>query len=96
MAEYIYLTHPFRDDFFEQPTTEENIIMEEHFEYLKLATENGIVVMAGPCLDNTFGVVVFRAENEDAAQAFMYADPCVKQNIMMAELHPMRISLLAQ
>jgi uncharacterized protein YciI len=93
MPEYIYLTHPFRDGFFEEPTPEEDAIMDEHFEYLKLATESGIVLLAGPCLDNTFGVVVFRADENEAAESFMFNDPSVKKNVMMAELHPMRISL---
>jgi uncharacterized protein YciI len=93
MPEYIYLTHPFRDGFFEEPTPEEDAIMDERFEYLKLATESGVVLLAGPCLDNTFGVVVFSAENDGAAHTFMFNDPSVKKNVMMAELHPMRISL---
>ncbi len=96
MPEYLYLTHPFRDGFFEQPTPEEDAAMEAHFQYLKKATEENIVLLAGPCLDDTFGLVVFRAENEVAAQAFMLNDPSVKANVMMAELHPMRVSLQGQ
>ena len=93
MPEYLYLTHPFRDGFFESPTAEEDLIMEAHFQYLKEATEAGIVLLAGPCLDKTFGIIVFLAEDEKAAHTFMYNDPSVKKNVMMAELHPMRISL---
>jgi uncharacterized protein YciI len=93
MSEYLYLTHPFRDGFFEQPTSEEETIMEEHFQYLQQATALGTLVLAGPCLDNTFGIVVFRAGNDQAAQDFMFNDPAVQKNVMMAELHPMRISL---
>ena len=93
MPEYLYLIHPFRDGFFEQPTSEENTVMEAHFQYLKQATEAGIVLLAGPCLDNTFGLIVFRAENDESARAFMFDDPSVKKNVMMAELHPMRVSL---
>jgi uncharacterized protein YciI len=96
MPEYLYLTHPLRDGFFEQPTLEEDHIMEEHFQYLKQATEAGIVLLAGPCLDNTFGITVFLAGNDEAARAFMFNDPSVKKNVMMAELHPMRISLRGQ
>ena len=96
MPEYIYLTHPFRDGFFEQPTSEEDAIMEEHFQYLKKALEAGVIVLAGPCLDATFGIIVFHAENDNAAHVFMFNDPSVKQNVMMAELHPMRISLQGQ
>lgn len=93
MPEYIYLIHPFRDDFFFQPTPEENLVMEEHFEYLKQATEAGIILLAGSCLDNTFGIIVFRAKDDETAHTFMFNDPFVKKNVMMAELHPIRISL---
>ncbi|MBI4731344.1 MAG: hypothetical protein HY781_04330 [Chloroflexi bacterium] len=96
MSEYIYLIHPFRDGFFEQPTAEEESAMSEHSQYLKKAVAAGTLLLAGPCLDDTFGVVVFRAENEAAAQAFMLSDPSVKANVMMAELHPMRVSLQGQ
>jgi uncharacterized protein len=93
MPEYIYLIHPLRDGFFEQPTPEEDSILEEHFQYLKSATDSGIVVMAGPCLDNTFGIVIFHASSIESAQSFMFNDPAIRKNVMMAELHPVHISL---
>ncbi len=93
MPEYIYLIHPFRQGFFEQATPDEETIMEDHFQYLKLATEKGDVLLAGPCLDDTFGIIVFRAVDAAAAQTFMFNDPAVKNNVMMAELHPLHISL---
>jgi uncharacterized protein YciI len=96
MAAYIYLTHPLRDGFFEQPTPEEDVIMEEHFQYLKQASDAGTVLLAGPCLDDTFGIVVFSAEDDKAANTFMFNDPSVKKNVMMAELHPLNISLRGQ
>ena len=96
MPEYIYLTHPLRDGFFEQPTPHETAVMEEHFQYLSHATETGRVILAGPCLDDTFGIVVFHAEDDATARAFMFNDPSVKENVMMTELHPMRISLKGQ
>jgi uncharacterized protein YciI len=96
MAEYIYLIHPLRDGFFEQPTPEEDVIMEEHYQYLKQATDAGIVLLAGPCLDDTFGLVIFTAENDKTANTFMFNDPSVRKNVMMAELHPLHISLRGQ
>lgn len=93
MPEYLYLIHPFRDGLFTHPTPQEDAIMEAHFQYLKRATEKGLILLAGPCLDETFGLVVFRAENEEAAKTFMFNDPSVKANVMMAELHPFRASL---
>ncbi len=94
MKEYIYLIHPLRHEFFENPTPAEQQAVEDHFEYLKQATLQGTVLLAGPCLDETFGVVVLRAESDDAARAFMLNDPSISRNVMMAELHPMKISLM--
>jgi uncharacterized protein YciI len=97
MPEFIYLIHPLRGHgFFEQPTPEEEATMAEHFAYLKQATADGVVLLAGPCLDETFGLVVLRAESEAAAETFMYNDPSVKKNVMMAELHPFRASLVGK
>jgi uncharacterized protein YciI len=96
MPEYVYLIHPYRHGFFDSPTPEENAIMEEHYEYLKESAEKGTVVLAGPCTDETFGLVVLRAENDQAANEFMFADPSVMKNVMAAELHPMRISIRGQ
>ncbi len=96
MPEYLYLIHPYRHGFFVAPTPEEEAVLEEHFVYLKKAAETGTVLLAGPCTDDTFGLVVFRAESDEAANTFMFADPSVKKNVMAAELHPMRISIRGQ
>ncbi len=95
MPDFVYLIHPLREGFFDKPTLEEDTIMEEHFQYHKNAVDNGIVILAGPCLDHTFGIVILKADNEKAANAFMFSDPAVKKNVMMAEIHPMRISLFS-
>jgi uncharacterized protein YciI len=96
MREYLYLIHPYRHGFFDAPTVEEEAIMDEHYAYLKRSAEGGAVVLAGPCTDDTFGLVVFKAEDDKAANTFMFADPSVKKNVMVAELHPMRISIIGQ
>jgi uncharacterized protein YciI len=93
MPHYIYLIHPLRHEFFEAPTPAEEAAMEAHFQYLKQAAVAGTVLLAGPCLDETFGLVVFQAQDEAAARAFMYADPSVQANVMMAELHPFKLSI---
>lgn len=96
MPEYIYLIHPFREGFFQTPTANETSAMEEHFEYLQKAVEAGTVLLAGPCLDDTFGVIILQAENDEKARNFMYNDPAVRGNVMVAELHPLRIALRAK
>jgi uncharacterized protein YciI len=95
MPDFIYLIHPLHHEFFENPTQQEDVAMDEHYEYLKKAAAKGTVLLAGPCLDETFGLVVLSAESESTARAFMLNDPAVKNNVMMAELHPMKISLMS-
>jgi uncharacterized protein YciI len=95
MPDFIYLIHPLRHEFFQKPTPQEEAAMDEHYEYLKKATEAGTVLLAGPCLDETFGVVVLSVESETAARKFMLNDPSVNNNVMMAELHPLKISMMS-
>ncbi len=94
MAEFIYLIHPFRHEFFDAPTQAEDAAMKAHYQYLKQGVESGIVILAGPCLDDTFGVVILKADSEAEAREFMLNDPSVITNVMMAEMHPMRISMI--
>lgn len=67
-----------------------------HFQYLSGATERGQVVLAGRTgepMERTFGLVIFEAESEAAAQAFMQSDPAVAAGVMTATLHPYSIAL---
>ena len=47
MTDYIYLIHPFRHEFFDAPTPEEELAMEEHFEYLKHGDCTGSGITGG-------------------------------------------------
>ena len=78
-------------------TDADRAMVGKHFERLAQATQAGQVVLAGRTsepLDRTFGLVVFEAENEDAARRFMEGDPAVQAGIMQATLHPYDIVLL--
>ena len=72
----------------------ENRIIDEHFEYLNNLLKTDDLLMAGPCLDHSFGVVVFEAKSLEAARSIMENDPAVKSGVMKAELHPFKVSLL--
>lgn len=41
----------------------------------------------------TFGIVVFKAVNEDEASKFMQMDPAVVGGVMTAELFPFHVAL---
>lgn len=75
---------------------DENVIA-RHFRYLKAATEEGRVVMAGRTLeanDHTFELVIFDADNAAAAQAFAERDPAVVAGIMTVEVRPFALVLM--
>ncbi|MGF3101985.1 YciI family protein [Rossellomorea sp. DUT-2] len=78
-------------------TTEDEGIVQRHFERLKELTDSGVVILAGRTLneeENAFGIVVFEAEDVEKAREFMKEDPTVKEGIMTAELFPYRVALL--
>lgn len=91
---FLYTIRPARPGFFEGTTPEENEILGRHYQHLQIQTELGIVLLAGPCLDDTFGIVIFRAANNEQANYFMNSDPAVQARVMIAELHPFRVSLI--
>ena len=92
---WIYLVRPVRPGFPGGPTPAEAAAIDRHFEYLKVMLENGSLVLAGPCLDTAFGIVVFRAADKEAAGRVMRGDPAVQEGVFTSELHAFRVSLLA-
>ena len=52
MPDYIYLIHPLRHEFFENPTPHEDAAMEAHYEYLeKAAAEKKPAIERCPAQD---------------------------------------------
>ncbi len=92
---FIYLLQPARPGLIEEATSEEEAALERHFAYLQAALAEGRLILAGPCLDGGFGIVIFAAQSAGAALRFMQGDPAVQEGLMRAELHPFRISLQA-
>ena len=77
-------------------TDVENAIVARHFERLTQAAQSGQLVLAGRTLEPlaaTFGLVIFEAEGEAAARAFMESDPAVQAGLMTATLHPYAVAL---
>jgi uncharacterized protein len=77
-------------------TSKDKAATGQHFERLKKATAEGKVILAGrstESLDKTFGLVVFEAESDAAARAFMDADPAIVAGVMTATLHPYSVAL---
>lgn len=95
MSTFIYVLRLIKPESFDNMSPEEEKIINEHFERLKKGLDEGTLILAGPCLDGAFGIVIFRAKSLKEAETFMNNDPAVKTGIMTAELHPFRVSLRA-
>ena len=96
--EFIYAFDPVRPELVTDPdawTEEELRIAKAHFAYLKQATEEGIVLLAGRAQDGVGpAIVVFEADSEEEARRFMENDPFVAGGLMRASLHPFRAALV--
>ena len=80
----------------EGATEEESRRTGEHFEYLKDLVAKGIVILAGRTQTpdySSFGIVIFKAEDDAAARQIVDNDPVVKNRVMRAELFPYQIAL---
>ncbi len=94
---WVYMIHPSNMKMLAQPTPAERESLAGHFAYLQDLTRSGVVIVAGPCTDDSgLGIVIFEAPNENAARRIMNSDPAVSAGVFIAELHPMRLSLLRE
>ncbi len=100
VTHYLYRIQPTRLEMLMQgPTPAEAEIISRHFAYLQQLTEQGVVVLAGRTLntdERSFGIVIMRADSEEAARDVMEHDPAVAHQVMRAELYPYRIALMAK
>jgi uncharacterized protein YndB with AHSA1/START domain/uncharacterized protein YciI len=86
---------PPRDDWPESMTPSEQAAMSDHFDYLKKLTNDGRVLIAGPCIKPTFGMIVLQTDSEDEAREIMQNDPSILRKITTFEIQPMRVALVA-
>lgn len=69
---------------FEQP-------LAEHLAYVKQLIFAGTLALGGPFLDDSGGLLVVHADDTAAAQAIAEADPAIRAEIMVAEVHPWQL-----
>lgn len=77
-------------------TPEDQQAVNKHFEYLKNQMDTGRMILAGRTqndLKDTFGIVVFNAQDDDDARSFMESDPSIQAGVMIGVLHPYAIAL---
>ena len=94
----IYVFDSVRPELVTDPdawTEEDTRIAHDQVAYLKRATEEGIVILAGRSLDGLGpAVVILDASTETEARHFMEHDPFVAGGSMRASLHPFRAALV--
>ena len=95
---YIYKIQAVRPEMItEGRTPEEDHVVGEHYSYLERLTRQGVVLLAGRTLTDDyagFGLILFSADSQQAAEKIVRNDPAVAQRVMRAELYPFRASLV--
>ena len=94
MEQYIIFLTPTRDSFLKDATPQELSIVDQHFDYLKNLLAKGRLILAGRCQDKPLGIVVFEAEDAQAARTVMLNDPAVQAGVFKAEVQAYRVALL--
>lgn len=97
--QFLYRVQPTRTAMLEDGgTPQEQDAVSRHFAYLQALMAQGVLILAGRTLntgDTSFGIIIFNAESQAAAQAVMEGDPAVREGVMRADLFPYRVALLA-
>ena len=98
MQQWLYRIQTVRPQLLSEGSTrEEDAITSQHFHYLKGLMEAGVVILAGRTQNtdySSFGIIIFKAEDEAAAWEIVHNDPAVQARQFRAELFPYRIALL--
>lgn len=84
-----------RDDWPDNMTEKEEKIMQEHFVYLKDLVAKKRVLLAGPCFEPVFGLIILQTTTKEEAIEIMNNEPSVVQEVHTYEMHPMNASLMA-
>lgn len=97
---WVYFLRPARPDFSEKRTEAERESLQEHVAYLTKLRDDGRLILAGPCQDPPYyptgsadavplemptpGIVVFQADDAEAARKIMENDPAVRAGVFKA------------
>lgn len=98
MAEFIYHFLPGdRPELATDPeawTAADEQVGTDHFERLRQAAADGVVILAGRSQDGIGpAVVIFEADSEEEARAFVEADPFLTSGLFRASMHPFRVAV---
>lgn len=96
MNQYIYTVQVSRLGMLNNPTEEEKDIAGQHLAYMSSLFDDGIAIFGGALGvrdSRHMGLVIYQAEDDEAAKAVVHNDPAVKARIMRGRWFPFRLSL---
>lgn len=93
VKQWVYFLRPVRPGFAKGLTEQESQTMAQHARYLRDLTKKGTVILAGPCLDRSAGIVIFEAPDEASAVAIARNDPAAKAGVMGVTVKPFRVAM---
>jgi uncharacterized protein YciI len=85
---YYVLFHSPGEKWVDSLSFQEQPGVEEHVGYMASFLESGRLAIGGPFLDNSGGMMVFRAENQEEAETTANADPAVKKGLLKVTVKP--------
>jgi uncharacterized protein YciI len=74
-------------------TPEGTTAMREHFLRLKEMFAQGRLLLAGPCDDEAFGIVIFKSSSLEEAEQLAVEDPAVVAGLMTVETHEFHVAV---
>ena len=83
----------------EGATPRESELASQHFQYLQGLMAQGKLILAGRTQTadpDGLGIIIFKAESNEAAQAVVDGDPAVANGVFKAKLFPYRVALIAE
>jgi len=91
---FLVQLHGTRDGWPNDMTADEERVMQEHFDYLQAQMWAGKVLLAGPCMDPVYGLIILDVADEAEARKIMDVEPSITAGVHTYTLHPFRASLL--
>ena len=97
--QFCYYLKPTRwEAFTDAQTPHEADVLSQHVGYLRMLQETGVLIFCGGssnAREASFGIVIFNANDEQAAQRVAENDPAIVNGVLKFTLFPFFVGLMA-
>ncbi|MFH2002640.1 MAG: SRPBCC domain-containing protein [Planctomycetota bacterium] len=94
MHQYVVKLIGTRPGWPDQMTADEMKVMHDHYYYLKDLVAEKKVILAGPCPEGRYGLIIIQVASEQEAVDLMDREPSVKGGVHTYEMEPIHVALL--